>query len=59
MVLDAFGPGRMVWGSDWPVVTLGGTLSVWVAATHALLADLSADEREKIFSGNAARIWSI
>lgn len=58
-VLEAFGPTRMVWGSDWPVVTLGGTLSVWVAATHALLADLNADERQAIFSGNAARIWSI
>lgn len=58
-VLEAFGPSRMVWGSDWPVVTLGGTLSVWVAATHALLADLTADERQAILSGNAARLWSI
>lgn len=58
-VIEAFGPFRMLWGSDWPVVTLGGTLSVWVAATHALLADLTADERRAIFSGNAARLWSI
>jgi predicted TIM-barrel fold metal-dependent hydrolase len=58
-VLDTFGPSRMLWGSDWPVVTLGGTLSTWVAATHALLADLADGEREAILSGNAARLWSI
>lgn len=58
-VLSAFGPSRMVWGSDWPVVTLGGTLSTWIAATHALLSDLTAAEREAILSGNAARLWSI
>ena len=58
-VLDAFGPQRIVWGSDWPVVTLGGTLSVWVAATHALLANLSDAERSAILSGNAAKIWQI
>ena len=57
-VLTAFGPERMVWGSDWPVVTLGGTLSTWVAATHALLADLTADDRQAILSGNARTLWS-
>ena len=34
--IDSFGWDRVVWGSDWPVCTLGGGLSTWVAATHAL-----------------------
>lgn len=58
-VISAFGPSRMLWGSDWPVCTLGGTLSTWVAATHALLEPLSADEKRAILSANAARLWSL
>ena len=42
--IGAFGWDRVVWGSDWPVCTLGGGLSTWVAATHALIAGASADE---------------
>ncbi len=58
-VIGAFGWDRVVWGSDWPVCTLGGALSTWVAATHALLAGTSVGEREKLLSGNARRIWGI
>ena len=56
-VIDRFGWDRVVWGSDWPVCTLGGGLSTWVAATHALLAGTSGDERTKLLSANARRIW--
>ena len=57
--IGAFGWDRVVWGSDWPVCTLGGGLSTWVAATHALIAGASADERRKLLSGNARRIWRL
>ena len=57
--IGAFGWDRVVWGSDWPVCTLGGGLSTWVAATHALIAGASADERRKLLSGNAKRIWRL
>ena len=53
-----FGWDRVVWGSDWPVCTLGGGLLSWVAATHALLAGTSNDERARLLSGNARRIWN-
>jgi len=56
---ESFGWDRLVWGSDWPVCTLGGGLSTWVAATHALFAGASADEKAKLFSGNARRLWKI
>jgi predicted TIM-barrel fold metal-dependent hydrolase len=57
--VESFGWDRVVWGSDWPVCTLGGGLSQWVAATHALLTGASSDERTKLLSGNARRIWKL
>lgn len=58
-VIACFGWNRVVWGSDWPVCTLGGGLTQWVAATHALLSGCSDDERIALLSGNAKRIWNI
>lgn len=57
--IAVFGWDRVVWGSDWPVCTVGGGLSTWVAATHALIAGASIDERTKLLSGNAKRLWSL
>jgi len=56
-LLDSFGPGRMVWGSDSPVCTLHSSLEGWVAATQALLHDLAVEERDLILSQNARRLW--
>jgi len=58
-VIERFGWDRLVWGSDWPVCTLGGGLATWVAATHALLSGCSQEEKTKLFSGNARRIWNL
>jgi L-fuconolactonase len=55
-VRACFGPQRMVWGSDWPVVNLAGGYAKWFAAAEALLADLSEHEKADVFGGNAARI---
>jgi predicted TIM-barrel fold metal-dependent hydrolase len=57
--IGAFGWDRVVWGSDWPVCTLGGGLSTWIAATHALIAGASAEEKAKLLSGNARRLWDL
>jgi predicted TIM-barrel fold metal-dependent hydrolase len=56
-VIEVFGPGRVVWGSDSPVCTLQSTLAEWVATTQALLADQSPADRAAILAGNARRIW--
>ncbi|TCL71443.1 amidohydrolase [Rhizobium sp. BK251] len=58
-VTQSFGWDRLVWGSDWPVCTLGGGLSTWVATTHALFAGSSETERTKLFSGNARKLWKL
>ncbi len=57
--IASFGWDRVVWGSDWPVCTLGGGLLGWVAATHALLSGTSESERAKLLSGNAKRLWRL
>ncbi len=55
----SFGWDRVVWGSDWPVCTLTASLSIWVAATHAIVKGCSLDERARLFRGNATRIWRL
>lgn len=56
-LIAAFGPQRIVWGSDSPVCTLQSSLAEWVATTQALLADQSPADRALILQGNARRIW--
>lgn len=58
-VAEGFGFSRMVWGSDWPVCTLGGGLSTWIGATHALLSGVSLEERSRVLSGNARALWKL
>lgn len=57
--INSFGFDRMVWGSDWPVCTLGGGLSTWVGATHALLEGASQDEKHALLAGNAIKLWNL
>lgn len=56
-VLAYFGPQRLLWGSDWPVVNLAGGYERWFAAAEALLGGLSAQDKAAIFGGNAARVY--
>lgn len=58
-ILDRFGPDRIVWGSDWPVVLLGSGLREWIGLTGELLAGLSEDERARIGHRNARRLYRI
>jgi predicted TIM-barrel fold metal-dependent hydrolase len=57
LLIESFGPGRIVWGSDSPVCTLQSSLSEWVAATFALLQDQNPADRAMILAENARRIW--
>ncbi len=58
-LIACFGPDRLVWGSDWPVVTLRAGYAEWVAAADALLAGLTPAERAKIFAGNAIAFYGL
>jgi L-fuconolactonase len=59
VVLDAFGPGRLMFGSDWPVCTLGSSYPAVFEAAQVLTADLSAAERADVFGGTARRVYRL
>ncbi|MEP7329427.1 MAG: amidohydrolase family protein [Betaproteobacteria bacterium] len=56
---ECFGPQRLIWGSDWPVVNLGGTYQSWFAATVALTNGWSAEDRVALMGGNARRFYGL
>ncbi|MCC7320750.1 MAG: amidohydrolase family protein [Rubellimicrobium sp.] len=58
-VLSSFGTGRVVWGSDWPVVNLGAGLKGWLEITRDVLARLSPDEAADVAHRNARRIYGL
>lgn len=58
-VIDCFGPSRILWGSDWPVVEIRSSLPDWISLTHTLLAELSAEERAQIGHGTARAVYGL
>ncbi|MGV4925946.1 amidohydrolase family protein [Streptomyces sp. BHT-5-2] len=56
-VLDAFGPRRLMFGSDWPVCTLAASYAEVVDATGALLAGLGPDDKAAVWTGTAERVY--
>ena len=59
VALDAFGPARMMFGSDWPVCTLAASYPDVLAAAHDLTAGLSPAEREAVFAGTASSVYGL
>jgi L-fuconolactonase len=58
-VLQCFGPSRVMAGSNWPVVLIGGSYrEVW-AGTKELIVGLSASEQAEILGGTAERIYRL
>lgn len=58
-VLDAFGPDRIMWGSDWPVLELAGTYDGWRAAAATLFDGLSGADRAAVMGGTATRFYGL
>lgn len=58
-VLECFGPQRVLWGSDWPVLTLAASYAEWVAVTEGLLIDLPETDRAAIRGANARRFYAL
>jgi L-fuconolactonase len=56
-VLKSFGPDRILWGSDWPVLNLADDYEGWMNVTRQLIKHLPADDQAAIMGGNAARIY--
>lgn len=58
-LLEIFGPSRLIWGSDWPVMTLAGGYESWLALCEQALSGLAVDEKDLIYSGNARRFYRL
>jgi len=59
VVLSAFGPKRIMYGSDWPVMLLAGDYVRWYnVVTHAV-SKLSKTEQERIMGGTAAEAYGL
>jgi L-fuconolactonase len=59
VALKAFGPSRLMFGTDWPVCRLRGEYAEWLAAVRGFIARLSSDEQAAIMGGTAARIYGL
>ncbi|MEU6735769.1 amidohydrolase family protein [Streptomyces physcomitrii] len=57
--LTAFGPERLMFGSDWPVCTLAASYGQVVEAARVLTGGLGADERAAVFGGTATRVYGL
>ncbi|GAA0683635.1 amidohydrolase family protein [Kitasatospora atroaurantiaca] len=59
VLLDAFGPDRLMFGSDWPVANLAGGWNCWAATVDVLLDGFSADETSAILAGTATAFYRL
>jgi L-fuconolactonase len=58
-VFDCFGVDRVMWGSDWPVVTSRASYREWLEMSLKLVRRHAAGGEEAIFGGNAKRFYRL
>lgn len=58
-MLGAFGPDRVLYGSDWPVCTLGAPMGAWAASLRRIVADRPEAERRKLWHDNAVKAYRL
>jgi L-fuconolactonase len=59
VVLATFGPRRIMYGSDWPVMLLAGDYVRWYGVVTNAIAKLSKAEQDRIMGGTAAEAYGI
>jgi len=57
--LEFFGPGRMMFGSDWPVCLLAASHDQVLESFQLLLAGLGEEDRNRIFAENASEFYRL
>ena len=58
-VFEAFGPSRLMYGSDWPVCLLGADYAGALGIVERATAEWSEADRERLFGGNCAAFYGI
>lgn len=56
-LLDCFGPERLIWGSDWPVLTLAGDYQAWFDLAREAIAAKSPQSVPAVMGANALRVY--
>ena len=56
-ILEAFGPERVLFGSDWPVLNLASSYGDWLDIVERTIGGLAPEAQAAIMGGNAARIY--
>jgi len=58
-VIEAFGPSRLLFGSDWPVCLVATGYKDWLSLVQMVFGGLSQEEQNQIFYQNAVRIYQL
>lgn len=58
-VFEKFGIQRLVFGSDWPVMLLGGNYTFWLELISKYVSQFSKEEQELFYSGNAVKFYKL
>ncbi|WIY25202.1 amidohydrolase family protein [Parasedimentitalea psychrophila] len=58
-VIAQFGPKRVMWGSDWPVINLVGDYGKWRRASDQLFNGLTKADRARVYGGTAAQFYGL
>jgi L-fuconolactonase len=58
-VLEAFGPHRLMFGTDWPVCLVAASYSRWLEVIHEFISELSPTEQARIMGGTAAEAYGL
>ncbi len=59
IAIEAFGPARLMFGSDWPVVLVASSYQRWAETVQRAIAGLSVDEQAQVFSGTAKEAYQL
>jgi len=59
LAIEAFGPARLMFGSDWPVCRLRTEYATWVTTMEGLTRAWSSAEQAAFWGGTAARVYGI
>jgi L-fuconolactonase len=57
LLFDAFGPGRLLWGSDWPVLTLAGDYAGWFELAREAVATKESSAVRAVMGESALRVY--
>lgn len=59
VLFGSFGVERLLFGSDWPVITLSGIYVQWVSLLEKYMEGLPVEDRDKVFGVNAVKVYRL